>query len=171
MSTKRTQRAFAGTGFFFDIGDKRVSRVTQLRTLMAFIFGLFSVVAFAKPANLDDISRQEIAERIAPVTKVCKQGDECAANVGAAPVASGPRSGEAVFNQFCTACHTSGLLGAPKKGDDSSWKTQLDKAGSFNKLLSNAIGGVGNMPPKGTCMDCSDDEISNAIQFMSGLKP
>ncbi|WP_257280910.1 c-type cytochrome [Endozoicomonas sp. ONNA1] len=149
-----------------------MSRVTQVRTLMALVGGLFSILAFAKPAELDEISRKEVAERIAPVGSVCQQGEECAANVGAsASTSSGPRSGEQIFNQFCTACHTSGLLGAPKKGDKATWETKLSAAGDFNKLLASAIKGVGSMPPKGTCMDCSDEEISHAIEYMSGLKP
>ena len=134
--------------------------------------GLFSVMAFAKPVELDEVSRKEIAERIAPVGKVCQQGKECAANVGAvASTSSGPRSGEQIFNQFCTACHTSGLLGAPKIGDEATWSARQKEVGGYGKLLSNAINGIKSMPPKGTCMDCTDEEISNSIQFMSGLKP
>lgn len=149
-----------------------MSRVTQISKLLVLIGGLFSALAFAKPVELDEVSRQEIAERIAPATKVCKQGEECANNVGAvASTSSEPRSGEQIFNQFCTACHTSGLLGAPKKGDTASWTAKQSEAGGFDKLLGNAISGIKSMPPKGTCMDCSDDELSNAIQFMSGLKP
>ncbi len=139
---------------------------------MALVGGLFSILAFAKPVELDEISRKEVAERIAPVGSVCEQGEECAANAGAvASAASGPRSGEQVYNQFCTACHTSGVLGAPKKGDTATWEAKLSAAGGFNNLLGSAIKGVGSMPPKGTCADCSDEEISHAIEFMSGLKP
>jgi cytochrome c5 len=28
------------------------------------------------------------------------------------------------------------------------------------------IAGKGGMPPKGTCMDCSDNELKSAIQYM-----
>lgn len=147
-----------------------MSRVTQLRTFMALIGGLFSVMAFAA-VELDDTSRKEVFERIAPVTKVCLQGEECASNLGAAPVAaSGPRSGEAVYGQFCTACHGSGILGAPKNGDSAAWNTRLTEAGSLDKVISKAIAGFNSMPPRGTCGDCSDEEFGNAVKFMSGLK-
>ena len=147
-----------------------MSRVTQLRTFMALIGGLFSVMAFAA-VELDDVSRKEVTERIAPVTKVCLQGEECANSVGAAPVAaSGPRSGEAVYGQFCGACHGAGVLGAPKKGDDAAWNARLTEAGSFDKVVSKAIAGFSSMPPRGTCGDCSDEEFGNAVKFMSGLK-
>ncbi|MRI32870.1 cytochrome c5 family protein [Endozoicomonas sp. OPT23] len=141
-----------------------------MRFIMALIGGLFSVMTFAA-VELDDISRQEVAERIAPVTKVCLQGEECASNVGAAPVAaSGPRTGEAVYGQFCSACHGAGILGAPKKGDSAAWNARLSEAGSFDSVVNKAIAGFNSMPPRGTCGDCSDEEFSNAVQFMSGLK-
>ena len=34
---------------------------------------------------------------------------------------------------------------------------------------ANAISGINAMPPKGTCADCSDDELREAIVKMSGL--
>ena len=122
--------------------------------------------------TFDDLSRQEIMERIAPVGQACERGQPCAERAGAVVARSaGPRSGEQIFNQFCTACHTSGLLKAPKIGDTAVWNKKLQAAGGFNNLLANAINGVGAMPAKGTCMDCADDEIQAAIEHMSGLKP
>ncbi len=146
-------------------------RVSNLRALILLAGGLLSALAFAKP-GLDQTSLNEISERIAPVGSVCQAGEECASATGVVASASNSaRSGEAVYGQFCTACHTTGLLNAPKKGDSAAWAAKETAAGGFSNLLSNAIKGVGAMPPKGTCMDCSDDEISNAIQYMSGLKP
>ena len=145
--------------------------VTHMRLVAVLLGGLFSVMAFAKPVELDDISRQEITERIAPTGKVCKQGEECAANVGAvASAPSEPRSGEAVFNQFCTACHTTGLLGAPKKGDTAEWDKRISSLGGYNKLLDQAYKGIGAMPPKGTCMNCSEEEFGNAMVYMGAKK-
>ena len=150
-----------------------MSRVSYLRALILLVGGLLSAMAFAKPTvGLDQTSLKEISERIAPVSTVCQPGEECASGAGAvASASSGPRSGEAVFGKFCTACHTTGLLGAPKKDDKPAWLAKEKEAGGFSKLLSNAINGIKSMPPKGTCMDCSEEEISAAIEFMSGLKP
>ena len=145
--------------------------VSHMRIVAVLLGGIFSAMAFAKPIELDDISRQEIVERIAPVSTVCKEGEECAANVGAvASAPSEPRSGEAVFNQFCTACHTTGLLGAPKKGETAEWTKRANALGGYNKLLQQAYAGIGSMPPKGTCMNCSEDEFSNAMQYMGAKK-
>ena len=74
--------------------------------------------------------------------------------------------GEEVFNTACTACHTAGILGAPKKGDKAAWDDRLAKG--MDATLANALNGLNAMPPKGNCATCSDDEILNAIKFMSG---
>ena len=145
--------------------------VTHMRTLAVLSGGLFSVMVFAKPVELDEISRQEIAERIAPVGKVCKQGEECAANVGSVASASDePRTGEKVFSQFCTACHSTGLLGAPIKGDTGEWDKRISALGGYSKLLDQAYKGIGSMPPKGTCMDCTEKEFGNAMVYMGAKK-
>ncbi len=150
-----------------------MSRVTHMRALIVLVGGFFAALAFAKPgADLDKVSLQEISERIAPVSTVCTVGDDCADAAGVvASASSGPRSGDAVFNKYCTACHTSGLLGAPKKGDLAAWQEKETAAGGFSKLLANSISGIKSMPPKGTCSDCSDEELSKTIEYMSGLKP
>ncbi len=144
-----------------------------MRALILLVGGLFASLVFAKPAaDLDPTTRGEISERIAPVGSVCLAGEECASAAGiAASTSSGPRSGDAIYGQYCVACHSSGLLGAPKKDDAAAWQAAEKKAGGFSSLLSNAINGIRSMPAKGTCMDCSDEEISASIEHMSGLKP
>ncbi len=146
----------------------------HIRALILLTGGLFAATTFGLTTDLDEISRKEIAERIAPVGKVCEMGQECANNAGVVASASSssePRTGQQVYDQFCAACHKIGLLGAPKNGDTDTWTARMKEVGGFDKLLSNAINGIKSMPPKGTCMDCSDDEISSSIQYMSGLKP
>ncbi|QEY57901.1 cytochrome c5 family protein [Pseudomonas sp. C27(2019)] len=131
---------------------------------------------------------EEIAQRIKPVGEVCVQGQECAnAPAPAAPAAaasteavsaeaeapavaaSAGRSGEDVYNQFCTVCHSIGLLDAPKTGDTAVWEARAKIAGGLEGLLKTSISGINAMPPKGTCSDCTDDELLSAIKSMSGL--
>ncbi len=115
-------------------------------------------------------TNDEIAERLKPVGEVCIQGEECAAAGPAAAAAGGAaRSGEAVVGKFCGACHGSGLLNSPKVGDTAAWKERADARGGIDGLLKHAISGFNAMPPKGTCADCSDDELLAAIKHMSGL--
>ena len=123
--------------------------------------------AMSAQAATDDA----IAERLKPVGSVCIQGEECAAAGAGAAVAAGgaARSGSDVYGKFCTACHGSGLLNAPKTGDTATWSARADAAGGLDGLLTHAINGINAMPPKGTCGDCSDDELKAAIEHMSGL--
>lgn len=108
---------------------------------------------------------ETLEQRIAPVGAVCVEGTECAAAGKAVAVSSGPRSGADVFNTYCTACHGTGVMGAPKAGDKGAWNDRLAKG--FDSALANAIKGLNLMPAKGTCADCSDEELSNAIKYMS----
>ncbi|MGY3521514.1 cytochrome c5 [Pseudomonas chlororaphis] len=71
------------------------------------------------------------------------------------------------------ACHVApwpAEAGAPKIGDAAAWKERADHQGGLDGILAKAITGINAMPPKGTCADCSDEELKGAIQKMSGLK-
>lgn len=106
-----------------------------------------------------------IAERIKPVGSVCMEGDDSCGGAGAAaaPAASGPRSGDAVYTASCASCHAVGVAGAPKFGT-ADWADRANKG--METLLANAIGGINAMPPRGLCADCSDEELQGAIQHM-----
>jgi cytochrome c5 len=107
----------------------------------------------------EDKSLEELKARIAPVGQVYLAGSE---PVAAKP--AGPRTGEQVYQGACFACHGTGAMDAPKKGD-AAWKPRL--AQGLETLHKHAIEGIRNMPPRGTCGDCSDDEILDAIKFMT----
>ncbi|RUO37818.1 cytochrome c5 family protein [Aliidiomarina shirensis] len=128
------------------------------------VLAVFAGVAVAGSvmAMSVDMSREAIAERIKPTAKVRLAGDEVAQANGAAQ--EGERSGEAVYNQACAACHTSGVLNAPRKGNADDWEERIAKG--MDTLLEHSINGFNAMPPRGTCMNCSDDEILAAIEYM-----
>lgn len=129
---------------------------------------LFSLWAVGAQAASND----EIAARIKPVGEVCIQGQECKgiqAVAAAGAAAGGARSGSDIIAGHCGACHTPGILGAPKIGDSAAWAARAEKAGGVDGLLASAIKGINSMPPKGTCSDCTDDELKGAIKEMSGL--
>ncbi|TWH76253.1 cytochrome c5 [Azomonas agilis] len=118
------------------------------------------------------MTEASIAERLKPVGEVCVQGQPCAAagaSTGASGGAAGARTGHEIVNKFCSVCHATGLLNAPKIGDSAAWKARSDSQGGLDGLLKFALSGLNAMPPKGTCADCSDDELKAAIQHMSGL--
>jgi len=81
--------------------------------------------------------------------------------------ASGARTGDVLYNTYCIACHSIGLANAPKAGDSAAW-TKLLEVGMDN-LVASAVKGKNIMPPKGTCGDCSNEELEDAITFMSTM--
>jgi cytochrome c5 len=101
-----------------------------------------------------------VAERIAPVGHVVKSGQV----VAVASTGGTERSGSDVYGTNCMACHTSGIAGAPMFGDSGAWATRL--AQGIETVYSNAINGINGMPARGTCMDCSDDEVIAAINYI-----
>ncbi|GAB1255567.1 cytochrome c5 family protein [Aurantivibrio plasticivorans] len=104
-----------------------------------------------------------IAERLQPVGKVCMAGDDCAG--GASVVAAGePRSGEEIYTTKCAACHNAGVGGAPKIGDAGDWEARV--AQGMDVLFDHAWNGFNAMPPKGICMDCTEDEMKATIEHM-----
>ena len=116
-------------------------------------------MVFSVNAAMDNDS---ISERLKPVGKVCIEGDDCGSATAA--VASGPKSAKDIFNASCTACHSSGALGAPKLGVAADWSERSGKG--IDALIANAISGINSMPARGTCASCSDDEIADTVKYM-----
>ena len=96
--------------------------VLAVLVVIAFIFFFLADLA---TDGLDDTpesnarQQRKIEENIRPVGQV---------NVGSVPAtaaapaaAAGPRSGDAVYNASCLACHSTGAAGAPKLGDSGAW--------------------------------------------------
>lgn len=121
-------------------------------------------------------SVRAVNERTQPVGKVCLEGETCvqesaeqvATPGGTAPqaavAAKAPRDAAQVVQTSCFSCHGTGAAGAPVIGQPI-WKT-LESEKGLDGLLQSAINGKGAMPPKGLCMDCSDDEIKAAIEYI-----
>lgn len=107
-----------------------------------------------------EADRDAISKRIAPVGQVYVAGA-----TPVAAVASGPRSGQQVYQAACFACHGTGALDAPKPGDVVAWEPRI--AQGFDVMLQKSIAGFNNMPAMGACANCSDDEIAEAIRFMT----
>ncbi len=73
------------------------------------------------------------------------------------------RDGKEIYTK-CQGCHNVGIGGAPKYGDKIAWQSRIKRG--MDDVLSVAKAGKGMMPPKGTCMDCSDTELRLVIQYM-----
>ncbi|PIE20398.1 MAG: cytochrome c5 family protein [Neptuniibacter caesariensis] len=124
----------------------------------------------ALSASVQATSNDEaVIERIKAVGSVCIEGDDSCGGAAAAPAAaSGPRSGEDIYTANCASCHAVGVAGAPKFGT-AEWTDRASKG--MDALLATAISGIGAMPPKGLCNNCSDEELQSAIQHMVDSAP
>ncbi len=134
--------------------------VTAIKRVSLFVAAvLVAVQAYA----ISDAKKEAIAERIKPVGEVCVQGDDSCA--GASVVASsGPKDPADVYAGKCAGCHDTGAGGAPKVGVAGDWAARI--AQGNDTLYANAINGINAMPPKGLCMDCSDDDIKAIVDLM-----
>lgn len=136
--------------------------------LVALILNIMTSVLGGGSSSAD-MSPAAVEARIKPVGKL-NTGAPIA--VAAAPVtAAAPaaaRSGEAVYNASCVACHGTGAAGAPKLGDKAAWADRIGQG--MDVLVKHAIAGFqgksGVMPPRGTCGTCSDGELQAAVEFM-----
>jgi len=79
-------------------------------------------------------------------------------------MSDGGATGQKVYKQSCQACHANGIANAPKPGDKAAWAPRI--ATGMDAMLATAKKGKGAMPPKGTCMGCSDADLKAAIEYM-----
>jgi len=72
--------------------------------------------------------------------------------------------GKKVFDSTCTACHSTGVAGSPKLGDQAAWAPRVKQG--VDALVQSALKGKGAMPPKGGNASLSDADIRAAVEFM-----
>lgn len=77
-------------------------------------------------------------------------------------------NGKKVYTKICIACHMTGVAGAPALKDKARWEGIAAKG--MTQLHHDAINGftgkTGVMPARGSCTDCSDQDIYDAVAYM-----
>lgn len=137
---------------------------------MIFVARVIGSAAFEDMQN----SNSSILQRIQPVGEV-RVGDpnmvaaapatEALQVAAAQPAATAPaKSGDAVYNGACVACHAAGVAGAPKLDDKPAWESRLSQG--VDGLVSSVVNGKNAMPPKGGNPSLSEQEIRNAVEYM-----
>jgi cytochrome c5 len=159
---------------------------TQFFNSFSMVLGLlvaFAIVLFAVARSmgadsqgaavlLEPLHLASVQKNIAPFAHVAVAGKDnsaLAASVspaGAAPAVNVPTSGEQAFTQVCSACHATGINGAPKVGDKAAWGPRI--AQGKETLYKDAIAGKGAMPPKGGTT-WPDATIRMAVDYMVSL--
>ena len=145
-----------------------------LRVFIIIIGALFAFtltivfVASSVSAELNDVNADQervaaqVAARIAPVGQV---------KITEAPAPVVAKSGDEILAAACNVCHSSGVMGAPKVGDQPAWEARMAQGG-IDSLYLNAINGKGGMPARGGAANLTDDDIRAAVDAMlnnSGL--
>jgi len=129
----------------------------------------------------DPLMQASAHERIKPFGQVAVAGEDnsgLAIQATAVPVASGgaaadaaalPTDGRSVFDVACSACHGTGIAGAPRIGDKAAWAPRI--AQGTATLEKHAIEGfqgqAGMMPAKGGRTDLSDDAVRAAVDYLA----
>lgn len=127
------------------------------------------VDSFNSPSK-EDAAAAPAAQNSAPAAN-SSSVDENLKPIGTVKVANkeaaggAARSGEEVYKAACAACHTAGVLNAPKL-EKADWDSRISKG--MDGLMASTINGLNSMPPRGGNPDISDEELSNAIVYMTG---
>lgn len=131
--------------------------------VLAFVIPVLVIVMLAQMATggkstpADSAAAEEaVAQRLKPAGEVI---------VAVAGGAQEVRAGKAVYEAICAACHTTGVLNAPKLGDKAGWAKLIAEGQS--KLTADAMKGVRQMPPRGGAPDLSDVEFARAVAYMA----
>jgi cytochrome c5 len=130
--------------------------------LLAFIVPVIGIIllvqlVLSRPgADPNALKPEAVAERIRPVATV---------EFGAPTAAAGARTGEAIVQATCAACHQAGAAGAPKLADKAAWAPRI-KTG-LNTMVQSVIKGKGAMPPKGGDASLTDTEVTRAVVHMA----
>ena len=72
--------------------------------------------------------------------------------------------GEAIYKQYCFACHLTGIAEAPKTGDTEAWAPRA--ATGFEALYKTVNNGKGAMPPRAGFAHLSDEELKAGIRYL-----
>ncbi len=103
----------------------------------------------------DAMTPEAIADRLQPIGRL---------EVMDASAPTELRSGEEVYKAVCTACHDTGVAGAPKIGDKAAWAPRI-KSG-LDALVESSLKGKGAMPPQGGGQ-FNDTEIARAVVYLA----
>jgi cytochrome c5 len=75
--------------------------------------------------------------------------------------------GEQTYQRYCFSCHASGISGAPPIGNAAAWAPRLAQGEQI--LLQHTVEGLpsAGMPPRGMCLQCSDQDLLDAIHYIT----
>jgi cytochrome c5 len=133
----------------------------------------------ALPPEVSPTAQAQTQARIAPLGAVYA-GETGAAAQAAAQAAAlaaasanvaygGTTDGKTIFNNLCTACHTSGTGGAPTL-DKAHWAARIaqGKDTLYKHAMEGFTGASGIMPPKGGNPSLTEEQVHATVDWMVG---
>lgn len=134
------------------------------------------LLLFFSPILIEAASdKTAIAERIAPIGKnhaTEKIQPEQSAVTKPLTLKEQLAIGEKVYKRRCSFCHASGSAGAPRVSNKDEWQKRYESQ-NLDTLVEHVTKGYRMMPPKGTCMNCSPQDLQAAVAYilqLSGVK-
>lgn len=73
--------------------------------------------------------------------------------------------GRKIYSQSCGLCHDKGMMGAPRIGNQSTWRARL-RENELAGLYRHTIDGFNSMPKLGACVGCSRNDIESAVNYI-----
>ncbi|MDR3497706.1 MAG: c-type cytochrome [Parvibaculum sp.] len=92
----------------------------------------------------------------------------CDGKEAAAPVKLDARLA-GIYARTCETCHQNADTGAPQAHNLVQWKPRAAQGDAV--LLDHVVNGFGGMPPLGQCIECTAEDLTALIHFMSSPAP
>ena len=73
-----------------------------------------------------------------------------------------------LLSHNCVQCHARPETGAPLMGNAPDWKARNEQG--MDRLLVNTVLGLRGMPPLGYCSACSEQDLRELIEAVSGIE-
>ena len=149
-----------------------------LMGVTALLMAVAFVIHAGRPVEESKAAALALEQRLAPAGAVYAGDTGRAAMMAAADAAraaatsqvayGGTMDGSVIYSNLCGACHTTGVLGAPKL-EKGLWSTRM--AQGMDKLVEHAIvgytGEAGVMPAKGGNLALTDEQVRAAVEYMT----
>lgn len=75
------------------------------------------------------------------------------------------RTGEVIYKKYCANCHQGSVPRSPVLGKQADWADRVEKGRAA--LIENVRVGIPpEMPKMGSCRNCTDEELGNAVDYM-----
>lgn len=148
--------------------------------LVVVTFGLMIVAYFVHKQITHDVPAavaQRTVARVAPVGAVYAGSTGAAAQAAAKAAAAaaaaaqvaygGTLDGAVIFNNLCTACHTSGAGGAPMM-NSAAWAPRIAQGKDvlYQHAIQGFTGNSGVMPAKGGNPALTDEQVKVTVDWM-----